>query len=186
MRVFGALAALLTALLALVMPQTPAQAAATGTYHHGYHVVYIENHASSFPIEWAVLTIRYRHPDVDVRYGACRSGAGCAKVYQMHRGRKTWPSTTYFAWYSGTHKLVEPSPMSGDCRKVWPCTVTKFDLDFPWTWHHRYQAACHEVLRGLGFEGQRYNLDSCSYAYLDNRASIRPDSWDIGNLDQVY
>jgi hypothetical protein len=76
--------------------------------------------------------------------------------------------------------------MSGDCRKVWPCTVTKFDLDFPWTWHHRYQAACHEVLRGLGFEGQRYNLDSCSYAYLDNRASIRPDSWDIGNLDQVY
>jgi hypothetical protein len=171
---FRAFTALITAVLALLVPQAPAQAAAVGTYHHGYHTVYIESHAPSFPIQWAVEQVRLMHPDVDVHYGACRSGAGCAKVYQAHRGGAGWPSATYYKWYSGTTRLFEP-------------VKTYFDLDWShWTWHHRYQAACHEVLRDLGFEGRRYSLSSCTYQYLDNRASIRPDRWDISNLNSVY
>jgi hypothetical protein len=146
---------------------------ANHVFHHRDNVVYIENHAPSFPISWAVETVRAMHPDVTVRYGACRTGAGCVRVYQMHRGRHTQPALTYFSWYSGTSILAEP-------------LTTKYDLDYPWTTHDRYQAACHEVLRGLGVEYSSFMLNTCMYESLTGSASIRPSSTDIHNLNSVY
>jgi hypothetical protein len=147
--------------------------ASVPVYRHAHRVVYIESHAPSFPMSWAVQVWRNAHTDVDVRYGACRSGAGCAKVSQMHRGRHTWPATTYYAVYIGTNILAEP-------------VVSKFDLDYPWTWHDRYQAACHEVGRDLGLEYLHYSLTSCMYSYLDSRAALHPNATDIWWLDYVY
>ncbi len=155
---------------------TSAQAYTTDgglVFHHKYHVVYVESHAPSFPIKWAVETIRLMQPQIDVHYGACHSGAGCAKVYQIHRGRHVSPGLTYFRWYSSL-ELLEP-------------VITKFDLDYPWTSHDRYQAACHEVLRELGIDYTWPTYQgSCMYRYLSNKANIHPAWADIYKLRQVY
>jgi hypothetical protein len=165
--------ALLTGLFILLSTPT-AKASTVPVYHHKSHVVYIESHAPSFPLAWAVQVWRNAHTDVDVRYGACRLGAGCAKVYQMHRGRHVDPALTYYSWYSGTHLFVEGT------------IVTKLDLDYPWTTHDRYQTACHEVGRDLGLEYMHYNFNSCMYSYLDGKTTLHPNATDIWWLNHVY
>lgn len=155
----------------------PAAANAYITYggqvlHHKYHVVYVESHAPSFPVQSRVNYLRLMQPGVDVRYGACRSGAGCVKVYQMHRGRHTSPGMTYFGIYPDL-SLVEP-------------VVTRYDLDYPWTDHDRKQAACHEVLRGLGIGYVTSSYSTCMHASLNGGASSEPAWEDIYNLRGVY
>jgi len=145
---------------------------ATHVFHHPYSVVYIENHAPSFPVEWAVQIMRAQHPDVTVYYGNCRSNAGCAKVYQMHRGRHTQPAMTYW-YYHSDGSFVEP-------------VITKYDLDYPWTLHDRYQGACHELQRELGLEGSAAVLTTCRYASLNGAASIYPNATDIRLINEVY
>lgn len=165
---------ILIALVAILGGHSRADATVTEPmFHHTYSIVYVESHAPSFPVAWAVETVRLMHPDVSVRYGTCRTGAGCVRVWQMHRGRHTEPGMTYFGWYAGTSILAEP-------------VTTKYDLDYPWTAHDRYQAACHELLRGLGAEYSAIVLNTCMYASLNGAASIRPNSTDIRNLNTVY
>jgi hypothetical protein len=167
------IAALVAVLGFIFVTESSAGAASLHTYHHAYTIVYVENHASAFPVSWAVEYLRLTHPDVSVRYGACRTGAGCVKDYQMHRGRHTEPGMTYFAVYVGTTILAEP-------------VITKYDLDYPWTTHDRYQAACHELLRGLGAEYSQHSLTTCMYVSLTGAASIHPNALDLRNLNEVY
>ena len=144
MRKIAVWLAALAAALSLPAPAAYATSTATNggpTYHHAASVVYVDgSQAGSFAyyMKWAVGQWD-AGTDVTVRYGACRAGAGCAHVIAAHRGRHTQPGLTYYGIYVGTSIIAEPM-------------TTKFDLDYPWTIHDKYQAACHEVGRELGIE----------------------------------
>ncbi len=145
-----------------------------GIFHREHRTVYVENHAPSFPVYWAVKALRAYYPGVDVHYGACRTGASCSKVYQAHRGRHTDPGLTYFGVYSGSHVMAG-------------ATKTVFDLDFPWSSHDRYQASMHEVLTMVGLAYRYlYWQGSALYMYLSGGCAYRPAWRDIYNLRKVY
>jgi hypothetical protein len=137
-------------------------------WHWGYRVVYIEDHSS---LVWPVHAAQYQWQwgtDVDVRYGGCRAGAGCVRVYDGYYGA-TWAGKTPMT-YSGDRILSARIALNDSIR-----------LDA----HQHRQAACHELGHALGLEYHHRNYASCMHWQVSDAASMYPTWWDRHNLNLV-
>jgi hypothetical protein len=171
-----ALTALLAA-LGLLLFAAPAAGAAPITsgvvLHWPYKVVYVEDHTGwRWPVREAAATWDYG-TDVSVRYGACRSGAGCVRAYEGYYGLTGWGAQTSFGYISSTRTLV------GWVR-------IRFNDSYAQDAHKRRQLACHEEAHGLGLEYHWLTFQSCLYGYASDYASMYPNSYDRYRLNQVY
>jgi hypothetical protein len=170
---------------ATVTVNKPAVKYPTGpVYHFAQKVVYVEDHTgSAWPISTAVRNWD-AGTDVSVRYGKCRTGAGCIRVYEVsacytHKG--CWAGLTDYAparWYSSPSGPY----MNGGYVRV---SVNR-NVIRSTTARMRQQVACHEVGHALGLGYHSPVLGSCMYAPNSARASVLPSAADRANLNRVY
>jgi hypothetical protein len=122
----------------------------------------VEDHTGwRWPVTSAVYDWDYG-TDASVRYGACRAGYGCIKVYEGYYGRNGQLGVAYFSWIGSI--LQEP------------VTVKLNDSYFPDA-HIRRQTVCHELGHGLGITFHDPVLTSCLYGAGTDAAPYGPGAW---------
>ncbi len=162
--------AVLICLTVLVAPA--ADATSVVLYRHASGIVYVENHTGG---AWPVTTMTYAWDsgtDVSARYGPCRPGAGCVKVYECRCGTSRPPGWTDFGYYPGTRTFAEP-------------VTIHLNDSWTWTWRNRLQAVCHELGHSLGIVSH-LGTYSCLYPYLTSAASVWPGSYARSLLNSIY
>ena len=158
------------AVLAL-LPMASAGASGNLLLRHRSSIIYVEDHTGwRWPVYEATHDWNYG-TTASVRYGACRAGYGCVRVYEAYLGRNGQVGVTHFVW-SGSI-LVEP------------VKVVFNDSYFPDA-HQRRQTACHELGHGLGIEFHDPYKSSCLYAYATDSASMYPGAWGRYWLNRAY
>jgi hypothetical protein len=138
-------------------------------FRWNHHIVYIEDHTgAAWPVRESQQVWQYG-TDLDVRYGACRAGAGCVRAYDGWYGSTGWGSATIL-WLSNDTIVA--------------ATMKFNDYGYK-SRHERRQATCHEEGHALGDWYHHRFLNSCLYHTLSDSASIYPTAWDRRNLDRV-
>jgi len=166
------LALLLAAVLTFTLANAPAAVASVTLYHHAYQVVYVEDHTGA---AWPVTTLAASWDygtDLSVRYGPCRTGAGCVKVYECWCGTAQPPGWVNWGYYVGTHVFAEP-------------VTVHLNDSWWWPWRNRVQAVCHELGHALGIISH-LGTYSCMYGYLTTAASAWPGLYARSLLNTVY
>lgn len=148
---------------------SPAVAAITGRQARplAYRVVYVEDYTSSrWPVREAARTWD-ASTDLSVRYGKCRTGAVCVRVYEGWYGRNGHAADTIIA---GSGALGS--------------AVIRFNDSYRQNAHNRRQAACHEQGHALGLD-HALGKASCMYYKETADASLYPSAQDKAMINAL-
>lgn len=165
MMTLRAAAAVIAALAAVAFITAP-PAAADVTIFHWDRPVYVENH-TGWSHAWRDEVARWqRWTVVDVRYGHCRSGAGCVRVWTENLGWNGGVSgqTEYVG---GVSNGLIYSPVRIVVNSYYRCN-----------WTTRHNKAAHELGHALGFYSHRYS----TWAYYHSPMYYRMRSFDTYHI----
>lgn len=156
-----------------VMPTPGAHAATYGPTRWAYHTVYVEDHTGwAWPVWEAAGSWDYG-TDVSVRYGVCRSGAGCIRVYEGYYGGTGWWGNTALVWYPSTGVITRATVRLNDSYL------------YAMSAHQRRTVVCHEEGHGLGLPHQN-STSSCLYPVAYQYTSAYPNWVDRARLNLRY
>ena len=176
-RITATVAATVVAVLGF---NTPA-ASALGVYydglrfnlHHVAKVVYVEDHTANTWNVKAAVAAWDKGTDVSVRYGKCRTGAGCIHIFKNRYGKTGWVGRAHFNYNPATHAFVG-------------VVVVTLNESYALTPGVRQQIACHEIGHGLGLQYHSTALNTCMHVRANTKASRYPSAQDKAVLNVFY
>jgi hypothetical protein len=151
---------------------TPAASAAVAYPHFASRIIMVEDHTGSkWPVKASVLQWD-RGTDASIRYGKCRAGVGCVRVYEQRQGKNGKAGSAVLVWNPVTMLLN-------------PVKVTLND-SYWLSAHQRRQDVQHELGHAFGLNYHSKSLGSAMYYLITNRASMYPSAGDKRILNSLY
>jgi len=151
---------------------TPTASAAVAYPHFASRIIMVENHTGSkWPVKASVLQWD-RGTDASIRYGKCRVGAGCVRVYEKRLGKNGTAGNAALVWNPVTMLLN-------------PVKVTLND-SYWLSAHQRRQAVQHELGHAFGLNYHSTSRGSAMYRWIANNVSMYPSAGDKRILNSLY